>query len=160
MAMNNGKIFETQFKKSIPTTCFYYRFKDSPANYSHDNSSIRFTTSNIADNLVFNGSHLFINELKSHKGKSLPLNCIRRSQINGMLDACIYQGITCYLFIYFSDIQECYALNFIDFYDFVTKYSDGRKSIPLDFFRFHAKNIPIKFKRTLPYFDLNSIFDV
>ena len=51
---NQGKIFETNFRKSIPQTpnIFYYRLKDTASSYYGGNEYLRFSQSNVADSFL------------------------------------------------------------------------------------------------------------
>ena len=85
---NLGKKFEEDWRKSVPENVFFYRFRDSSGAWS-GNNQLRFTPSNIADNLLFYNNCLFLNELKEHKGKSIPLDKIignktKEKQINDL----------------------------------------------------------------------------
>ena len=79
MKMTSGKRFEKNVKDSIPEEYFYYRFKDGTSSWG-GNDQVRFQARNICDSMLYNGYNLYLLELKSHKGKSLPLSCIRENQ--------------------------------------------------------------------------------
>ena len=107
--MKKGQNFENNFKNSIDkndSSIFFYRFKDGTANWGpKDNKDkIRFQAHNISDYMIFYRHKLFILELKSHKGKSLPLNCIRNSQYEEMFNASFKDSVYPMLIIFFSDI--------------------------------------------------------
>lgn len=153
--MNKGKRFENNFKASIPSSCWFYRLRDSAASYYGGNENLRFSGKNIADCIVFNGNKLYICELKAHAGKSIPLTCIRQNQAEMMLKSNVYKNIQCLLFVFFYDVSKCYALNIDDFDDFVKK--NTRKSIPIAYFEEKAIEIPVKTLKTNFRFDL-SIF--
>ena len=134
--MKKGQNFENNFKNSIDkndSSIFFYRFKDGTANWGpKDNKDkIRFQAHNISDYMIFYRHKLFILELKSHKGKSLPLNCIRNSQYEEMFNASFKNSVYPMLIIFFSDISECYAVHIRDIIQF--KDNSDRKSIPLSF---------------------------
>lgn len=111
---NQGKIFEQDFKNSIHfdnPDLFYYRFKDGTAGWQNSqNSSIRFQAKNICDCMIFYKGFLFLLELKSHKGKSLPLDCIRKNQFEEMYEASFKENLYPFVIIFFSEINECYRL--------------------------------------------------
>lgn len=140
--INQGKRFENNFKLSVPEGVFFYRLRDSASSYYGGNSNLRFSNKNIADNIIFTNNTLFINELKAHKGKSIPLSCIRESQVEMMLKASHYEGVKCTLFVFFYDICKCYALNIKDFQLFLENSS--RKSIPISYFQEKGLEIPVK----------------
>lgn len=114
--MNTGKRFESDFKASVPENVWYYRFRDGTANYSGGtNENVRFQQSNIADCMIFGYGKLFICELKSHKGKSIPFNCIRENQIEQMQKAERFDGIIPLLIIHFADCEKSYAVGINEF---------------------------------------------
>lgn len=135
---NLGKIFEQNFRKSIPETnkIYYYRLKDSASSYYGGNDNLRFSQNNIADAFLYhcnNGSNnLLILEYKSHKGKSLPLNCIRDNQLREMLEAKDKSGVIPMIVVFFSDIERCFSLNIKYVEEFLR--NNDRKSIPLEYF--------------------------
>lgn len=144
---NLGKIFEQNFRKSIPINdkIYYYRLKDSASSYYGGNENLRFSQNNIADAFMFYignmFSYLFIFEFKSHKGKSLPITCIRDNQLKDMLEASKKVGVRPILIVFFSDIEKCYALDIEDVDNFIK--SSDRKSIPLEYFENNAKEIEV-----------------
>ena len=73
--MNEGKKFEKDFENSIPQYTWYYRIKDSSSSWSNSNNS-RFTQKSPCDYIIFKGGKLYLLELKSHNGKSIPLATI------------------------------------------------------------------------------------
>lgn len=158
--MNAGKKFEQIFKKSIPndSNVYYYRLKDGTASWNTNQDNVRFQSSNIADSFLFAYGKLFIIELKSHKGKSIPLNCIRNSQVNGLLEASLKNDVLPFIIIYFSDVQQCFALS-IENYQLFT-HSFDRKSIPISFCQ--SNGIPIKVipKRTSFSLDIESFIEL
>lgn len=137
MAKNSGKVFEQDFRKSLNLEnpdLFFYRFKDSPASFgNHDNQFIRFTNNNICDNMIFYKGYLFLNELKMHKGKSLPFSCIKENQFQEMYNASFKKNVYPMVIIFLSDIEECYVIQMRD----VVKLrgENKTKSISLSFMR-------------------------
>ena len=155
---NLGKIFEDNWKKSIPDHMFYYRFRDSASSYYGGNDNLRFSITNIADCLVFNGNELFLFELKNHKGKSIPLTAIigkksKEKQINDLVDASCKIRVSCYLVVFFCDVERCFALDINDLYYFLK--NEDRKSIPITYFEEDGIEIPIKKLKTNYRYDLN-----
>ena len=112
MAKNSGKVFEQDFRKSLDLDdpdLFFYRFKDGTASWGNqENSFIRFQAKNISDCMIFFKRYLFIIELKSHKGKSLPFSCIKENQFQEMYNASFKNYVYPILIIFFPDIEECY----------------------------------------------------
>ena len=151
---NPGKIFENNFRESIPNTpnIFYYRLKDSASSYYGGNEYLRFSQSNIADafllhtNTQFNLTHLLILELKSHKGKSLPFSVIRDNQLKEMFEASYYRKVLPFIIVFFSDIERCFALPIQKVV--ALKQEGTRKSIPLVYFEQEGIEIETKKLRT------------
>lgn len=126
--MNNGKKFEQDFKNSVPDDWFYYRLIDGTSSWG-GNSNVRFQAKNICDCLVYNGQ-LHMIELKSHKGKSLPISCIRNNQLEGLLKA-RNKNVNAWLIVNFSDLEETYLIDITFINDFIK--NSTRKSVPIDF---------------------------
>ena len=102
MAKDKGKEFEEDLKKSIPPEYYIERYKDDTAGF--------YGVSNPADYRIYRKPYLFLFELKSHKGKSLPFSCIRDNQIQGMYKAHLTDGIYAGFIINFRDLEETYYL--------------------------------------------------
>lgn len=155
--MNLGKKFEQNWRKSIPDrkNIYYYRLKDGTANWTGGNNyNVRFQASNIADAFLFYDNYLLILELKHHKGKSLPLNCIRANQVKEMTEASDKTGVIPFLIVFFSDIDRCFALR-IEQYNSFIKNTD-RKSIPLEYFESFAVEIGVEKLQTNHRFDIST----
>lgn len=154
---STGKRFEENFKKSIPKEIFYYRFHDSAGTWG-GNDNLRFTPSNIADCLLFDGKSLFLLELKSCKGKSLPFNNIignktKEKQINDLIEANEYTNIICGLVVEFSDVDEVY---FIEISQFKTlSETTNRKSVPIGYCRENGLKIGVEKKKVNIRLDIN-----
>lgn len=149
--INSGKRFEQNWKKSIPKDIFYYRFRDGSSSWG-GNDKVRFQQTNICDCLMFDGDYLYLLELKSTKGKSLPFNNIKKHQIDDLLWASTYSNTICGLVIEFSKIAECY---FIEINKFKVFYeSTSRKSMPIDYLEKYGLKIDVERKK------INSKFDV
>ena len=149
--MKRGQRFEDNFRNSIDRESkdlFFYRFKDGTANWN-PNEKTRFQAHNICDCMIFYKHKLFLFELKSHKGKSLPFNCIRNSQYDEMCFAGTKENVFPFLITFFSDIGECYAIHIREIYALRT--FSNRKSIPLSYFIEKAYQIEIKYIPRLDY---------
>jgi recombination protein U len=128
--MNAGKQFEADFKKSVPNDIFYLRLKDGGGWSNAENT--RFTASNEADCILYDTNNMFLLELKSHAGKSLPLSCIREKQIVSLADA-EKKGVVAGIIVNMRDCEETYFLWGMQLREFMS-VSD-RKSIPIDYLR-------------------------
>lgn len=149
---NLGKQFEQNFRKSLPESerLFYYRLKDSASSYYGGNENLRFSQNNMADAFMFYvGEYLnllFVLEFKHHKGKSLPLSCIRENQLKEMLEANKKKDVFPLIVVFFSDIEKCYSLG-IEYVDKFMKENE-RKSIPVEYFEEFGVPIEVTKLRT------------
>ena len=145
---NLGKIFEQNFRKSIPLSkkIYYYRLKDSASSYYGGNENLRFSQNNIADAFMFYvgdfATDLLILEFKNHKGKSLPLSCIRDNQLKEMWKASNNIGVIPMIIVFFIDIERCFSLDIEYVRDFIDKWD--RKSIPLEYFEQYGIEIEVE----------------
>lgn len=153
---NEGKCFEEDIKSSIPPEFYIERYKDDTAGFCG--------VSNPADYRLYKYPLTFLWELKSHKGKSIPLAKIRESQLKGMKKASVYKGIYCGFILNFRDLEETY---YITFEELVAKYyivnekleyevkPEERKSIPVEWCREVGIRIEQKKKITRYTYDLS-----
>lgn len=159
--MNKGKIFEQEFKNSLPIgndELFFYRFIDGTASWAENKSSnVRFQQHNMADCMVFYKGKLLICELKAHAGSSLPLSCIRETQISEMSKASVTKGVYPFIITFFYDKEECYALKIEHILHFIC--NSDRKSIPLSYFQEYGFKIDCERKRTRYKYDLESFLE-
>lgn len=138
--MNNGKRFEDNFKKSVPKDVFYYRFKDGTASW--DGANTRFQSFNICDCMIFSNKRLYLLELKSTMGKSLPLSRIRQSQLRELTETLVFEDVVAGLVINFSDTEDTFFLHIDKLVGFINR--DERKSIPLTYLEEHGVRIENK----------------
>ena len=110
--MNSGKVFEKNFRASIPPDVFYYRLRDSTASYygGGDGSNIRFQAQNMCDCIIFGNRTLFLCELKTHYGKSIPFKCVRKNQVEQLTKASKFKCIVPALVIFFPSVERCFAV--------------------------------------------------
>lgn len=125
---NKGKIFEDDFKKSVPTDCVCHRLKDSPLTYIKCDSAA-YTHDNPCDFFVFDGSHgkLFTLELKSTKSLAFtvqmsddePKKMIKYHQIKSLTELSEYPNVVSGFLFNFRDekenTEECYFMFITDF---------------------------------------------
>lgn len=146
---NLGKIFEENFRKSIPdnNNILFYRFKDGTANWSGGyNQNVRFQAKNVCDCMLFDGHFLYFVELKSHKGKSIPNDCIRTNQIEEMVKYSKKKNVICHLVVFFSDIERCFSIEINQLVHYIN--TSDRKSIPLDYFENYCTEIDVEKLKT------------
>lgn len=129
---NTGKKFEKEWKDSIPPEIFYYRFRDGTGAWGNSNteeSKTRFQAKNMCDCEMFDGNKLFLLELKSHKGKSLPLKTIRSNQIEELSKASKFNNVVAGIVINYADLGQTFYLHIADIENFINDAE--QKSIPL-----------------------------
>lgn len=127
--MNTGKKFEEDIKKSIDDTAFLYRLKDSGGSWQGGNKS-RFTPSNICDFILFKSPRMYLLELKSHKGKSIPYTVIK--QLDKLLEVSNrkLENLGVYLLLNFADLEETYVIEVESVASI--KESKSRKSLSIE----------------------------
>jgi recombination protein U len=148
--MNEGKKFEQDFIRSVPETVFKYRFKDGTAGWGEQDKT-RFQAPNICDFLLFDG-RLWLLELKSHKGKSIPFSCIRENQLTELSKAEIFDGIIPGFVFNFRDIAKTYFLHIRHAYYYY--HHADRKSFPLDFVQEYGQEIRAELKKVRYRYDV------
>jgi hypothetical protein len=100
MGQNKGKIFETNWKASVPDNIMYYRLKDSAQAFGGSNN-LRFSLKNPCDCFLFNGIYLFALELKSvgtssisfERNKNEKKKVVHYHQIKGLMDFDKYKKV-------------------------------------------------------------------
>ena len=146
MAKGIGKLFEEEIKASFPKDFYVERYKDDTAGF--------YGVSNPADYRIYKYPLTFLLELKTHKGKSIPLEKIRDSQIRGMAKAVQYRGVYGGFIINFRDLEETYYIAVMDMVAFIN--STDRKSIPVEWCRENGERIQQTKKRVRYSYDLRS----
>ena len=96
---NIGKVFEQNWRKSVPDNVFYYRPPDSASSFG-DNSKLRFSAKSPCDCFMFNGKVLYTLELKSVSTKSISFErektdkgVIHKHQIDNLLKFSTYENV-------------------------------------------------------------------
>lgn len=141
-----GKVFEEEIKKSFPQDFYIERYKDDTAGF--------YGVSNPADYRLYKYPYTFLLELKTHKGKSLPIDKIRPNQIQGMARAVLPKGIYGGFIINFRELEETYYITVQDMIRYIN--STERKSIPVEWCRENGVRIEQEKKRVRYSYDLRS----
>lgn len=141
-----GKIFEDEIKASFPPEFYVERYKDDTAGF--------YGVSNPADYRLYKYPYTFLLELKTHKGKSLPIDKIRPNQIQGMARAVLYKGLYGGFIINFRDLEETYYITVQDMIRYIN--STERKSIPVEWCRENGVRIEQEKKRVRYSYNLRS----
>lgn len=140
--MNDGKVFERDFIASVPNDWFKYRLNDSAGAWQGGDNT-RFTPGNICDFIIYNGE-MWMLELKSHKGKSIPFSCLRPKQVEGLL-AAHRKNVNAGYVLNFRDVEETYYINAEMIEEFLRL--EVRNSIPIQFCKNYGILIPQVKKR-------------
>ena len=154
--INYGKIFEKDFKDSIPDNVFQYRFKDGTAAWGGSQENTRFQHQNICDTMLFYQSKLYLLELKTVQGKSFSFANVRQNQIEQLLKASVFEGITAGFIINFRDIEKTVFISAFHMYD--TMCSICKKSFNIsDLHNIKHIEIPSIKKRVRYRYDLGPL---
>jgi len=78
--MNEGKIFEIDFLKSAEKFCAKIRLNDPASSFGNGGNGLRFSAQNICDAILYQHPKMYLIELKSHLGKSIPNSAIIRNK--------------------------------------------------------------------------------
>ena len=123
MAQNVGKIFEHQWKLSVPNYALCLRLKDSTGAFG--NGNLRFSSKNPFDYMMWNPDRrlLFALELKSVSGRSISFERtkdekngeIHFHQIQGLKEWDAFAGTICGFVIEFREIETTIFLPIYEF---------------------------------------------
>lgn len=159
IAKNQGKLFEQDFQKSIPPTCWIYRLRDNASSFANG-SATRFTSSNICDYLLFDdiSKTLFLIECKSTQKTTVPLSMVRDNQIKGLVDASKHNLIAGILINFRNDTNNTY---FISIDNYVKMVNDiNKKSFNIkDLLANNAIEIYSSKKRTRYTYDIQEMIN-
>jgi penicillin-binding protein-related factor A (putative recombinase) len=133
--MNTGKIFEKEWKDSIPENCYYLRIVDPPQSWG-DQTNLRFSPKNPFDALMYVYPNLFLLELKSTKGTAFSFTgtspMIKKHQIVELSNACKFKGIVAGFVFNMTSKNKTYFLSiqgFNKFMELTDKKSINEKDI-------------------------------
>lgn len=137
---DRGKQFEERFKsdwvKTFPQSVII-RLPDQMSGY-------KTTSKNICDFICFNDGILYLIECKSHKGASIPFECIK--QFNLMKSYVGVKGVRVgvVLWLYEKDVEYYIPISTVELMK-----KDGKKSVGLKAYNdgYNIKRIPAKKKR-------------
>lgn len=128
MLMNTGKVFEQNFKKSVPRDFYFLRLKDPAVGWTGGNS--KYSPNNPFDCLIYTGTGLHCIELKScaksitfwredfeHDGKKHTFE-IKKHQINGLCEAAIFEHVYPSIVINFREAGETWCIPIATFVTF------------------------------------------
>lgn len=157
MAKNEGKKFEEDFKSSFGDRFWVYRLRDNAASFGNGNKT-RFASSNICDFIVWHDDTktLYLMELKSTKGTSIPYTMIKDNQISGLTDANVHFVVPCFIFNYRECENATYFMLIEDFNDMKNELNKQSFN-PNDLKRYGALRIDSIKKRTRYRYDVEKM---
>lgn len=159
---NSGKIFETDFKNSIPDNVFYYRIPDPPQSFGGGQDNLRFSRKNPCDIFLFSPtSHtLYALELKSVGTNSISFErskedkgVIHYHQIKALQEFNTYDGIVAGFVINFRNTEKTYFIEICDFTDMINEI-DKKSFNEKDLLKYNPTIIDQHKKRTRYSYDI------
>lgn len=149
---NEGKKFEKDLENSSPAHVFMHRVRD-----------VMFMagSGSICDYIVYKHPNLFLFELKTHKGASLPIaetyyesgkregelksyGVISVKQLDGLKEESDKLGIKAGFIVNFREKYSTFYVSVDKVYEFVKNPKRERSSIPLKWFEENGVRIPQK----------------
>lgn len=129
---NIGKVFEENWKKSIPKNVWYYRPPDSAQSFGNT-TNLRFSAKSPCDCFMFNGEVLYTLELKSVGTTSISFEktkedkgVIHKHQIDKLLEFSTYKNIISGFLLDFRLSDKTYFCMIEEFVNMINRL--GKKS--------------------------------
>lgn len=127
ISKNIGKIFEENFKKSVPSDVWYYRPPDSAQSFG-SNSNLRFSAKSPCDCFLFDGEKMYTLELKSVGTTSISFEkskedkgVIHKHQIDKLLEFSEYKNIISGFLFDFRLSEKTYFCMIEDFINMINR---------------------------------------
>lgn len=151
ISKNIGKVFEQNWKNSIPNNIFYYRPPDSAQSFG-SNQNLRFSAKSPCDCFMFTGEFLYTLELKSIGTKSISFErkktdkgIIHKHQIENLQKFSTYKNVICGFILDFRLSDKTYFCSINDFIQ-MTRNLDKKSFNENDLYRW-CNPIEIKKKK-------------
>ena len=158
--MNEGKIFEQDFKKSVPEDVYYLRLHDSSIGFDIENSTQRFALKSPYDVILFRYPMMYCLELKSTKSGRVSFAgtkpMIRDNQIKELIKAAQYQCRAGFV-INFRDTEHTYYIPISAFTAFVQDRTDKKSMNEADVCGISVR-VPQRKLKVHYRYDLNVLF--
>jgi recombination protein U len=156
--MNAGKKFEEDFKKSAEKEMAIIRLYDPAASFGGGGENTRFSHRNICDFIGYSHPFMYLFELKSHLGKSVPFDKIITKESDKRLKKMVEHGkalgVKPFVVFNWRDVgNDTFAVHAF----FVLSYIENapRKSIPYGWTEEKGIKIKSKLKRVRYTYDIN-----
>jgi recombination protein U len=147
---NDGKKFEEDFRRSTPPEVFVHRVKDAGSQGQH-----LFGVRNICDFIYYRQPWLYLLEMKSHKGRSIPFGKVTDTQLEGLAEQEDRTGVRAGFLFNFRDLEETYFVP--AHHTWVYVRGSGRKSFPVDWCRQVGKRVDQQKVRTRYRYDVDKL---
>ena len=169
MSKNQGKIFESQYKRSCEKqNILCVRFNDTSTSYIKEKNA-RFTPSNICDFFTFFKRNAFFIECKSTEYGSMSFSVdpkeskmIKAHQISDLSNLSLFDNVyPCFLFNFRQKEgidQDTYLMHISDFNDFISK-TDKHSINKLDIVQNGGIIVEQKLLRTNYLYNIEKAFD-
>jgi len=106
---------------------------------------------------LFDGNRLYLLELKSIKGKSIPFSNIRENQLKELSEAQKFKNIIAGIVIEFNELDRAFFMHIDNVIEFML--NGGRKSIPLAYCKEKGIEIEVEKKRVNNSFNIKRLLD-
>ena len=159
IAQNAGKVFENDFKASVPDTCWIYRLRDNASSFA-GGTNTRFTSSNICDYILYNDKTrtLFLVECKSTKSTSMSLSMLRDNQIKGLKEASKHMLVAGMLVNFRNEKNDTFFITIDEYLDMME--SLNKKSFNIkDLESIGATRVKSEKKRTRYKYDVQGMIN-
>ena len=162
MPRNPGKIFEDDFKASVPKDVYFVRLHDSSIGFDIEHSTQRFALKSPYDAILCYQGQMYALELKSNQGTSLSFDGntpkIKRKQIENLVAAKQKGGAIAGIVINFRTYEETYFIDAEVFYAFMN--SVEKKSVNINDVRSMGIRIPEEKKISHSRYDISVILQL
>ena len=132
---NQGKIFEQDFRKSIPNDVYFLRLTDSAIGFDIKNSTQRFAVKSPYDCLMYKKPHLYCLELKSTKQDYIPFTgsaqMIKEHQVENLKKAAAHNCIAGFV-LNFRTAKKTFFLPIKDYEMLTEKLQRTKKSLNIE----------------------------
>jgi recombination protein U len=147
---NDGKKFEEDFRRSTPPEVFVHRVKDAGSQGQH-----LFGVRNICDFIYYRQPWLYLLEMKSHKGKSIPFGKVTPDQLAGLTEHGERSGVVAGFLFNYRDLEETYFVPA----GWVQQYVAAglRQSFPVEWVREFGKRVDQQLVRTRYRYDVDKL---
>jgi len=112
---------------------------------------------NPCDFILYKIPNIYLLELKSHKGISIPFGAIQPYQIESLYRYSSMDGVVAGFVFNFRDVKETYFVDAVTVYQFY--HIDERKSFSIEWTKKNGTLIPQKLKRTHYQYDLCNLLN-